>query len=254
MTPFRLTAPRAFVALALLAAFAPAFSPAAHAQNDALPSTTAAAKPAPELTQTIFLNNATGQRDLNDITTDLRNMLRTAHIYAVVSQSAITIRGSAEDQALAQTLVNQLDRPRKVYRLTYTLTDSEDARSAGAQHVSLIAVTGTKSMLKQGARIPIVTAGADNDAKSQVQYVDIGLNIEATITGSSDAPHLETTIEQSSLGDEKPAAVMQDPVIHQTKLEGAADLALNKPLVLGSLDLPDSTHHLQVEVVAETVR
>jgi hypothetical protein len=46
----------------------------------------------------------------------------------------------------------------------------------------------------------------------------------------------------------------QDPVIRQTTLEGTSTLVLGKPLVLGSLDIPGSTRHQEVEVFSELVR
>ncbi len=44
------------------------------------------------------------------------------------------------------------------------------------------------------------------------------------------------------------------PVIRQTTLEGTSTLVQGKPLVLGSLDVPGSTRHQEVEVVSELVR
>jgi hypothetical protein len=65
---------------------------------------------------------------------------------------------------------------------------------------------------------------------------------------------LHSKIEQSSLADEKSAATPADPVVHQTVLEGSAELAQDKPLVLGSLDIPGTLRHQEIEVVAELVR
>jgi hypothetical protein len=45
----------------------------------------------------------------------------------------------------------------------------------------------------------------------------------------------------------------QEPVVRQTVLEGTSFLTPGKPLVLGSLDIPGSARHLDVEVVMEQV-
>lgn len=243
----RIAAPRARFTLAVLVLFASAV--AARAQTD----TANPAGQQPELTQTIFLNNAISQRELNDMQTALRNMLPRAHVYSVATQSAITIRAAAEEQAEAQKLISELDRAQKPYRLTYTFTETDDGKPGGTQHVSLIVLPGSRTVLKQGTRVPILTGGAEQDAKSQVQYIDIGLNIEASLLGTSDSLRLETNIEQSSISEEKPAAT-QDPIIRQTRLDGSTQLVPGKPLVLGALDLPGSTHHIEVAVVAEPVR
>ena len=61
-------------------------------------------------------------------------------------------------------------------------------------------------------------------------------------------------IEQSSASEEKSGIGSQDPVIHQTVLEGTSSLTPGKPLILGSLDIPGSTKHQEVEVVFELLR
>jgi hypothetical protein len=43
-------------------------------------------------------------------------------------------------------------------------------------------------------------------------------------------------------------------VIRQTKLEGMSTLAPGKPMVLGSLDIPGTTRHEEIEVVSDLVR
>ncbi len=45
----------------------------------------------------------------------------------------------------------------------------------------------------------------------------------------------------------------QDPVVRQTSVEGTAFLTAGKPVVLGSLDIPGSTRHLDVDVMMEVV-
>ncbi len=92
------------------------------------------AKPEPEQVQTFFLKNVTQMNDLNDIQTDLRNVLYKAKIYGVASQYAITVRGTAEDLQTAQKLVAELDHPRKTYRVTFTITESDGAQKTGTHH------------------------------------------------------------------------------------------------------------------------
>ena len=167
------------------------------------------------------------------------------------------MRGSQEDIALVQKVLADMDRTRKVYRLTYTITEMDGSKAMGTQHVALVVATGGKSNMKQGSRVPIVTGGVDagsSTTNSQVQYVDVGLNIEASVEGSADGLQLRSKVEQSSMADEKSGIGAQDPVIRQTKLEGVSALTPGKPMVLGSLDIPGTTRHEEIEVVSELVR
>jgi type II secretory pathway component GspD/PulD (secretin) len=219
--------------------------------SEAKPTTPAA----PETIRTIFLTNATEQGDFNDIQTDLRNALPKAKIFGVQAQDAITIRATAEDMETAQKIISDLDQARKLYRLTYTITDIDGGKRLGSQQFTLLVTSGEKSTFKQGSRVPLVTGTFEGQPPgTQVQYQDIGLNIEARVSGSPDSLDVHTKIEESSLAEEKSVGTAQDPVVRQTVFDESSQLAHGKPLVLGSLDLPGTTRSQQVEVVAELVR
>jgi type II secretory pathway component GspD/PulD (secretin) len=231
-------------------------SPSAAAQTQSADTRPAETKPANEITQTFFLANATDQHELNDIQTDLRNVLNRAHIYSVSTQNAITVHGTPDDIALTQKLITELDRPHKVYRLTYSISEIEGGKRTGTQHVSLIVLTGTKTTLRQGSRIPILTGSLSADSNTpstQVQYVDVGLNIDATVEGSSESLRLQTKVEQSSLAEERSGIGAQDPIIRQTTLQGDTLISQGKPLLLGSLDIPGGMRQQEIEVVSELV-
>jgi type II secretory pathway component GspD/PulD (secretin) len=234
------------------------------AQTPATDSKPVEVKASPETYQTIYLTNVTQQNDLNDIMTDLRNLFSRAKIYAIPSQNAISIRTTPEDMVLAQKIVADLDRPKMLYRLTYTVTETESGKRTGSQRFTLTVAAGVKAVLKQGNRVPVFVG--TNDAKSsaqnievqyvgaQVQYADVGLNIEASADTYAEGLRLHTKIEQSSVSEEKSGVGPQDPIIRQSVLEETSTLSPGKPLVLGSLDIPESTRQREIEVVAELVR
>ena len=231
----------------------PLFAQMASAQTQRAEQKAAEQKVVQGSNQIFYLNNATRQMDMNDIQTDLRNMLPKAKIYGVQTQNAISIQGSADDLALAQKMIADLDRPKRVYRLTYTITEMDSGKRIGTQHFSLIALSGGKTILKQGSRVPIVTGTYDVGTpkqNSQVQYQDVGLSIEATLDGES----LHTKVEQTSPAEERSGVGSQDPIVRQTVLDGTSSLTLGKPLVLGSFDIPGSTRHQDIEVASELVK
>jgi general secretion pathway protein D len=62
--------------------------------------------------QIFYLSNVAQQSDLNDVQTALRNILTGAKIYAVPSQNAIVLKGTADEILLAKTMIHALDRTR----------------------------------------------------------------------------------------------------------------------------------------------
>jgi hypothetical protein len=136
------------------------------------------------------------------------------------------------------------------------MTERDGGKTIGVQHFSIIVASGSRTDFKQGSRVPILTAATNPAAGSntEVTYIDIGQEIEATLDGYLDGVRLRTKVVQSSIAEDKSGTGIQDPVIRQTTLEGTSTLVQGKPLVLGSLDVPGSTRHQEVEVVSELVR
>jgi type II secretory pathway component GspD/PulD (secretin) len=214
----------------------------------------AGAKSSPEIYQTFYLTNLTQPNDASDLEKALRNNLsNNARLMYVPSQNAITIRASAEDIALAQKILSDLDKTRKIYRLTYAMKESDGGKTIGLQHFSIIVASGSMTVFKQGSRVPVFT-NSSNQGEKQVTYLDVGLEIEASLDGYLDGVRLRTKIVQSGIAEEKSSVGTEDPIIRQTTLEGTSTLVQGKPLVLGSLDVPGSTRHQEVEVVSELLR
>ena len=210
-------------------------------------------KHVPQTAEVIRLTHVTTQRGLNDIQTALRNMLPRAGMYAVPTQNAISIRGTQEEIDAAKRLIAELDRPETAYRVNYTFTDTENGKSAGVQHLTVLVVSGEKSTVKQGSRVPIITGMYERETaaqSTQVQYLDVGLNIEASLDGD----RLRSKLEQSSVSDEKSGIGVQDPIVSQTMLEATSDLKAGKTFLLGSLDIPGTSRHREIEASAERVQ
>jgi type II secretory pathway component GspD/PulD (secretin) len=200
--------------------------------------------------QTFYLHNVSQQSDANEIYTALRNMLPPEiKTYLIANQNAIIVRATPDDLALAQKLINDLDRPKKNYRLTYTVTEMDGGKQIGTQHFAMILASGQTTSLKLGNRVPVNTGPAGT--QTQFTYIDVGMNFDATLTGMGDGAMLKSSVDQSGAAPEKSEALPQQPIIRETSLKGESFLAPGKPLVLGSTDIPGSTSHLQIEVVME---
>jgi hypothetical protein len=146
------------------------------------------------------------------------------------------------------------------YRLTYTLTELDGTKRVGTQHFSLTVNTDSRdSQVKLGSKVPILTgspaSGTSSEPNIQYQYQDVGLNITAHVREFATGVEVFSKLEQSSVAEQKAAPPLNDePVIRQATLQNTALLTVGKPVTLGSLDIPGSTRHLDIEVVLEVVR
>ena len=207
---------------------------------------------------TFYLANTSQPNDANEILTAIRIMVAPFdRVYLVPSRNAIVMRALPEDIQLTRKLIADLDRPRKTYRLTYVVSEMEAGKRVGLQRFSMVIAAGAKTELREGNRVPISTsslAPGNTSGQAQVSYIDIGLNIQAALDQSTEGLNLRSKIEQSSVAEERSGLGTPDPIIRQTILEGTSSLVPGKALTLGSLDIPGSTRHLDVDAVLEPIR
>lgn len=208
-------------------------------------------------TRTFYLKYATTQNDINEIATAIRQLLPPpVQTFVIAGEDAIVMHADPDDLALVQKLLDDLDRPKKSWRLTYTVTEMDGTNRIGAQHYSMVVADGQQATLKQGDRVPVTIAPYASE--NRVTYQDVGMSFDTRLDRIKDGARLRSEVTQSSIAgdkssvtDGKPGIAAQDPVFRQATLKSQADLAPNKPLVLGSMDIPGSTRHLEIEVLME---
>jgi len=207
--------------------------------------------------QSFHLTNMTSQNDANEIVVAIRNSLDPAvKIFLVPGQNTIVMRGTPDQLALAQKIISDLDRAKKAYRLTYTITESDGGKRIGVQHFSMMVTEGQRAVMKQGTKVPVVTGSYNNassQTESQVTFLDVGMNFDATLDPYGTGARLKSKVEQLGVAEERSGVGPQDPIVRQTAVEGTAFLTAGKPVVLGSVDIPGSTRHIDVDVMMEPV-
>jgi hypothetical protein len=95
--------------------------------------------------------------------------------------------------------------------------------------------------------------GEGASANAQFQYVDIGLTIEASVSGFGEGMRLYSKIEQTSIAEEKSNVGIQDPLIKQSVLESQSSFAGGKPMTIGSVEMPGGKH-MQVQATVDLVQ
>jgi hypothetical protein len=157
-------------------------------------------------------------------------------------------------------------KPVHGYRVTYTLTTTDAGKRVGLEHFAMTVDTAPlkqrdghsdsgRGTLKIGQKVPVST-GTYSDSKSSVQtqftYLDVGINIDATVAESSSGLLIVSKVEQSSVAPQ-PVVIsgVSEPVIRQILLENSSTLTPGNAVKVGSLDLPDTQRHIDIEVSVE---
>jgi len=213
---------------------------------------------------TFYLKYSSSVNDTHEIMTALHDLMQPdVRFYLDLGNRSISMRGFPDDVAAAANLIKELDRPRKNYRLAFTLAVMEGSKRLDTQHVILTPAAGQSMTLKRGTRVPVVAISKGTPATAtepatppqpHTSYLDVGLNFEVTVVDTADGGELRFRLEQSAVADEKPVPEGQSPTIRTSDLEGVTLLTAGKPLVLGSLDMPGLGARMEVEVTMTVVQ
>ncbi len=161
--------------------------------------------------------------------------------------------------ALAQE--NKEARPVKTnipYKLTFVISELQDGKKINQRtYVTILnddeRFGGTK--LKSGSRVPIITgsyAGTSSDKPiTQMQYLDVGVNIEARLSpGEGDWLNLNGIVEISSVLPNEQNNPSGQPILRQSRQDFHSLIHPEKPTILAILDDVNSTRTTQIEVTA----
>ena len=145
--------------------------------------------------------------------------------------------------------------PVQPYRLDFSFNELADGKVLNTRHYSLNLTAGESNEIKIGTRVPVVSASSPNSTVSQWQYLDVGTNIWSSLREHGDECLLFVRADVSNLdtsNDREHAGSM--PIVRQIKISGSTLLVAGKPILIGSMDDPNSKRQFQLEVTATKLR
>lgn len=142
------------------------------------------------------------------------------------------------------------------YRLDFSFYELEDGKKINTRHYSLNLTVGTNEELKIGTRVPVATGRNTSDPSFNFQYMDVGTTIWADLRMWSGDLRLEVHSDVSNLDlaaehDRNPGT---PPIVRHIQIAGTTLLVNGKPILIGSMDDPNSNRQFQLEVTATKLR
>jgi len=150
------------------------------------------------------------------------------------------------------------DAPEKAvaaYRLDFSINELEAGKKINSRQYSMNLNSSDSNELSIGTRVPV-------EAKQgEFEYIDIGTSIWAQFRGhehSLDPDNgLVFTVRckiSSFAIPEQAAQSTTMPLVRQFQINASSVITPGKPLVVGSVDDPNSNHQFQLEVTATRLR
>jgi len=177
-------------------------------------------------------------------------VLPAALILALSVASGIR-KASAQDSTPPKPVVN-------AYRIDFSLIELEDGKKINTRQYSMNLQSDDQNEIKIGTRIPI------EEKKDEFQYIDIGTSIFCRIGLPSGQPMekvqhpegipLSVRAEVSNFARPEQERTSSIPELRQLQIKASTMAQLGKPMIVGSVDDPNSKREFQLEVTVTMLK
>lgn len=179
--------------------------------------------------------------------------MRKLTIVVMVVVSAFAL--AAQETKSGNSAPNpQFSWAKSPYRLDFVIKEVDDGKVINSRSYSMVVEASDrlgwgKGVVKSGNRVPVATGSKDGN--TQIQYIDLGANIDASLaTLDNGGLILNSSIEISAVaGNESQSSPsLPDPVIRQMRAEVSSEVIPGKANQIAALDDTVSKHHFIIEV------
>jgi hypothetical protein len=172
-----------------------------------------------------------------------------ALIVALGVGGGISQARAQESSGSTKTTEQEPSKPVEAYRLDFSITELEDGKKINTRQYSMNLNTNDSNEIKIGTRVPV------EGKQGEVQYIDVGTNISGRLQMRNGQLELFVHAEMSNFAIPEQAQGRDPrPVIRQLKISGSTLALLGKPMVMGSVDDPNSKRQFQLEVTMTKLR
>jgi hypothetical protein len=139
------------------------------------------------------------------------------------------------------------ERKVAAYRLDFSINELEDGKRINERHYSMKTLD-TFQELKIGTRVPVEAE------HGSFQYLDVGTNIRCRVFDSQGSPGLDVKVEISNFALPDQAKGGSQPIVRQMVISGSTLVTLDKPMLIGVVDDPNSKRQFQLEVTVAKLK
>ena len=170
----------------------------------------------------------------------------TALILALIAWAGIRT-ASAQDSS-ASKAAPEAEKAVNAYRLDFSVNEFEDGKKINTRQYSMNLNAEDANEIKIGTRVPV------ESKQGEFQYLDVGTNIWCRIGERTNGLPLSVRAEISNFAMPDQQGQTPRPVLRQLSIKASTVAQLGKPMVVGSVDDPNSKRQFQLEVTVTKLR
>src|ERR1700720_1005605 len=159
----------------------------------------------------------------------------------------------AQDSTAAKPAAEAAE-PGHAYKLDFSVNELDDGKKVNSRQYSMNLSTGDANEVKIGTRVPV-------EAKQgEFQYIDVGTSIWCRLRDRHDVAWLGNDLLLNVRGEISNFALPEQqgqqvrPVLRQLNINASTLAVLGKPMIIGSVDDPNSKRQFQLEVTVTKLR
>ncbi len=149
-----------------------------------------------------------------------------------------------------------------VYRVEYVVREIEKGKPVNTRSYVLMARAGRggvpadRAGFRVGSKVPILMARTPKPegASTQVEYEDVGMNIDCWVKEVDQGLSVHTNLEMKSVANSEMSSTPSTPVIRRFHIEDDTLVVPGKPGIVGSIDDVTADRRYEVEVTATKVK
>ena len=166
------------------------------------------------------------------------------------AQEAASSKSSAQTEpAMDVKQKSSEPKPLEAYNLDFSINELEDGKKINSRQYSLKLNTNDSNEIKIGTRVPMEVK------EGEFQYLDVGTNIWAQLREQRGQTELVVRAEVSNFAiPEQGEKRDPHPALRQLKISGSTLLPLGRPMVMDSVEDPNSRRTFQLEVTVTKLK
>jgi hypothetical protein len=180
-----------------------------------------------------------------------KKALATAALVMALMVAADVRQALAQEPAEAKAAATE---PSHSYRVDFLVNETEDGKRINSRQYSMNLSAGDNHEVKIGTRVPF------EQKPGEFTYLDVGTNLWCRLRDRADVAGLGNDVLLSVRSEISNFAVPEQqgqnvrPLLRQLKIEASTVAQLGKPMVVGSVDDPNSKRQFQLEVTVTKLR
>jgi 3D (Asp-Asp-Asp) domain-containing protein len=156
-------------------------------------------------------------------------------------------KASAQDSSPSKA-APEAEKSLNAYRLDFSVNEIEDGKKINTRQYSMNLNADDANEIKIGTRVPV------ESKQGEFNYLDVGTNIWCRIGERANGLPISVRAEISNFAIPDQQGQTPRPVLRQLSIKASTVAQLGKPMVVGSVDDPNSKRTFQLEVTVTKLK